>query len=161
MDPQILLQRLVAAANHAPIDSKDMFEYELCSFPTSLSEKPGLATSDKSSICGQHLANCKNQVHEASASKESTVYYYVINGGPLLHKVPWTREATFVLKHLVIHTIDTSNVDNNGYPTTTIVFNGYLQEPTAKEMARHSKGISGGAHSAWQPHHQGEGYLGE
>ena len=134
VDPQLLFQRLNMAAKTA--DSLEaVFKYELCSHPPSLfdsslllrePQKPALAdviwallTPDVPGIAGQ--------------------VQYVLDGGALLHWIPWTRGATY----REISTMYTDYVTRN-YGEAIVVFDGYGDSST-KDMThqRRSKGKKG------------------
>ena len=87
-DPQVLFQRL-ALAGHGHID--DAFDYELCVFPTALAESPDLLHEpQKANFADAIWANIPNKDVEIPKPAQ-----YVIDGGALLHRIPWTRGETF------------------------------------------------------------------
>ncbi|KAH3712649.1 hypothetical protein DPMN_072402 [Dreissena polymorpha] len=57
IDPQLLFQRLTAAADRLYDSQEEIFKYELCSFPSSLFESSGLLKqADKPSLANAILA---------------------------------------------------------------------------------------------------------
>ena len=92
-DPQVLFQRL-ALAGHGHID--DAFDYELCVFPPALAKSPDLlhepqkAKFADAKFADAIWANIPNKDVEIPKPAQ-----YVIDGGALLHRIPWTRGETF------------------------------------------------------------------
>ena len=87
-DPQVLFQRL-ALAGHGHSD--DAFDYELCVFPPALAESPDLLHEpQKANFADAIWANIPNKDVEMPKPAQ-----YVIDGGALLHRIPWTRGETF------------------------------------------------------------------
>ena len=93
IDPQLLFQRLAAAADKMYYDNQaDVFKYELCSFPSSLFESSGMfSPADKPVLANAiwSLSDCSIQEQISYSVK------YVIDGGLLLQRLPWTYGETF------------------------------------------------------------------
>lgn len=92
VDPQLMFQRLIAAANGLVENATDAFKHELSSFPSSLFDNNGLPRgSCKSPLADAiwSLATC-----EADNTPDESEQH-VIDGGSLLQRIPWRSESTF------------------------------------------------------------------
>ena len=126
IDPQLLFQRLVTAGVRNE-NLQDIFEYELCSFPPSLFENkttPRLA--HKAS-----LADALWKLMPPAMSMPTEDIQYVLDGGALLHRIPWSRGSTYddicqQYSRYVIH----------HYGQPTVVFDGYVHGPSTKDMTQ-------------------------
>ena len=137
VDPQLLFQRLLAAANGETNDLSELFNYELTSSPSSIFDNSGLMRlADKSALTDViwKLGDC------ASTTGIEMHTDCVLDGGSLLHRLPWTKGDTFLgicgnyIKYVM-----------NRYADPIIVFDGYNSTPSTKDHAhrRRSKGIVG------------------
>ena len=117
VDPQLLFQRLILACNSAE-ELTSVFQYELASYPTALFEsplmmnpaqKPGLADAIWSTLSPDAKTGPTTQVH------------YVLDGGALLHRVPWPRGNGTYRDVLAAYTSYVSRK----YGRPTVVFDGY------------------------------------
>ena len=143
IDPALLFQRLLIAANSSTIETSEVFSFELSNYPPAIFESPlMLRKSDKSQIVDSttKLITAKeiNNHHESSEneistplhsfSEESMDHKYVLDGGSLLRRLKWKKDTTyneiastyaeFVEKH---------------YGNATVVFDGYLTGPSTKD----------------------------
>ena len=136
-DPQLLFQRRTAAAQRFVEDIPQVLTNELCSVSSSLfgtagfirgPQKPTLADA----IWGPGDCNCNEAIGEN--------IQYVLDGGFLLQRIPWTKGATF-------STICSSYFSyvKGRYPKAVVVFDGYRSGPTTKDTAhlRRTRGITG------------------
>jgi hypothetical protein len=131
-DPQVLFQRL-ALAGYGNIENA--FDYELCQFPPALAESPDfLNEPQKANFADALWTSVSNK--DVAIPKESK---YVIDGGALLHRIPWTCGATFS-SIIDSHT----NYVLKKYGKAVVVFDGYTAAST-KDMAhkRRAKGKQG------------------
>ena len=125
IDPQLLFQRLIAV-KHKYEDTASLFKYELCSYPPALFDNYALPReADKPDIANTIWL-------KAGYPRESgppELVHYVVDGGGLLHRIPWNRGMTF-------GAIVTSYVDyvTKHYPMSTVVFDGYAAGPTTKDV---------------------------
>ena len=117
VDPQLLFQRLILACNSAE-ELTSVFQYELASYPTALFEsplmmnpaqKPGPADAIWSTLSPDAKTGPTTQVH------------YVLDGGALLHRVPWPRGNGTYRDVLAAYTSYVSRK----YGRPTVVFDGY------------------------------------
>ena len=135
IDPQLLFQRLITAARSLT-DLSSAFKYELCSYPPALFDsslmmrephKPALADAIWTLLPKQDIFELHLDAH------------YVLDGGALLQRIPWSRGATF-------QNICSQYTDyvTRKYGKATIVFDGY-ETTSTKDMThqRRSNGKAG------------------
>jgi len=137
VDPQLLFQRLVTAARDLTEDTRDLFRYELCGHPSSLFEPSGLMRPAVKAALADALwtmAGCT----DIPFPKLDENTLFVLDGGSLLHRLPWPRGATF-------GGLCTSYVNfvQRHYMRSITVFDGYGSDPSTKDMAhlRRSGGV--------------------
>ena len=134
VDPQLSLQQQTSDQLKT---FHRFFTYELCSVPSSLfdtagfigePQKPALADA----IWG--LGDC------SCAEPFGDDIQFVLEGGSLLQRMPWSKGTTFstVCNHYV-------NYVTGKYYDAVVVFYIYRSCPTTKDTAhlRHNKGIAG------------------
>ena len=134
VDPQLLFQRLsLLATNCAKDDPASYFEYELCTHPAALFDNTSLPwQADKPALADAlwKLVDNENEVLPDSV-------HYVLDGGALLQRLPWSKGETFdaVFKRYV-------NYVTNKYGMATVVFDGYNNGPDTKDAThlRRSRG---------------------
>ena len=102
-------------------DIKEYFEYELASVPPSLFDSSHLRKGTKSSFFN---AFCSQKETLSLPSKP----YYVLEGGNLLHSVPWPKPATFGQ----ILDLYVSYVETHYGKRCSVVFYGYPERDTTK-----------------------------
>ena len=88
VDPQLLFQRLTLAGKS---NLEDTLKFELCTYPPVLFESQDLLNeSQKANFADAlwHLTRNKDEVIPKTV-------HYVVDGGALVHCVPWTNQATF------------------------------------------------------------------
>ncbi|KAK7111484.1 hypothetical protein V1264_011106 [Littorina saxatilis] len=141
VDPQLLFQRLVTAASVQPdeFDLPSSFEFELTSPPASLFEPSGLLReSHKSTLVDAIATAVKGET--LLPGEEDASEHVILDGGSLLHKVPWRKLETFgnICKMY-------ADYINRRYRNPVIVFDGYDSGPTTKDTAhlRRSSGAVG------------------
>ena len=89
IDPQLLLQRLVAAGTLRGELNK-VFSYELCSYPPALFETTDILLSASKSTLVDAMWN---QVPNTPSLPPNV--QYVFDGGALLHRIPWHTSETY------------------------------------------------------------------
>ena len=141
VDPQLLFQRLVTAANGQPDESElsSLFEFEHSTPPPSLFEPSGLLReSHKSGLADALMTTAKGEP-PLEDEEEGQI---VLDGGSLLHKMPWRKHDSF-------STICRMYADYvcRRYKEPIVVFDSYESGPTTKDLAhlRRSAGIVGPA----------------
>jgi hypothetical protein len=140
IDPQLLFQRITAIADRYYEDVSGLFQYELSSVPSSLFDNTGLPRlAQKSQLADAiwKLGDCAIDSTEINIDKRK---HYVIDGGSLLHRIPWAKNMTFgAIFDLYLNYI------TQRYPEATVVFDGYTEGPSIKDTThlRRCNGIIG------------------
>lgn len=124
VDPQLLFQRLVTAGNKS-CDLSDVFKHELCSFPTALFDsKTVMRLANKSSLANAIWTSLT--VESTRPNKEEVKY--VLDGGALLHRIPWTKGNTWSdICSQYVHYV------KSRYADATVVFDGYSEGASTKD----------------------------
>ena len=134
VSPQLLFQRFTIAAR-TKNDPEKAFAHELCNYPPAMFDSPGfLREASKSTLAEFIWTNF--------GIEDSTVpsgVKFVIDGGALLHRIPWERGATFrsIIKKYTDYVI-------RRYGEAMVIFDGYDSAST-KDMThrRRLKGRKG------------------
>ncbi|KAK3747021.1 hypothetical protein QZH41_001488 [Actinostola sp. cb2023] len=125
IDPQLLFQRLsVLATGGRYEDPKSHFKFEMCSYPPSLFESSLLPRqANKPALADAIWTIVKND----QIGPEGNVHY-VLDGGALLHRIPWPRGMTYdaICNMYVEYVI-------RRYGQGTIVFDGYQDGPSTND----------------------------
>ena len=132
VDPQLLFQRL---SNVAACDLETALKYELYSFPPALFESPNLLLEAQKSSLADTILDLATIVN----ANLPTGARMVLDGGALLHRIPWNRRVSFdsILKSYVDYV-------KNRYGQAIVVFDGY-ESSSIKDMThmRRCKGKQG------------------
>jgi hypothetical protein len=132
IDPQLLFQRFIVAADSIYEDKAEIFAYELSSQPSSMFDSSGFMRSAQKSTLVDAIWN----VGDCSAEYKENSYNYVVDGGSLMHKIPWQYGSTFgEICQKYVH----------GSESVIVVFDGYVSGPNTKDAThlRCTKGIFG------------------
>ena len=93
VDPQLIFQRLsLIATNGSNEDPASFFKYELCTHPAALFDDTSLPWEANKPALANALWKLVKNENEVSADP----IHYVLDGGSLLHRLPWTRGETFL-----------------------------------------------------------------
>jgi hypothetical protein len=135
VDPLLLFQRLVIAGTRCD-RLPDIFRYELCSYPPALFESPDMMTEANKAKLADSLWSTTIEV----SPKPPDQIQYVLDGGALLHKIPWTKGASW---DEILRTY--TNYVTRRYGKAIIVFDGYSDSPSTKDCThtRRSGGCVG------------------
>ena len=87
IDPQLLFQQLTIATKTTQ-NLEDIFKYELCSYPPALFDSSLLLREPQKPV----LANAIWGL--VTPDIPTGEVQYVLDGGALLHSIPWTGGAT-------------------------------------------------------------------
>jgi len=121
VDPQLLFQRLVTAGKRCG-ELPLLFMYELCSYPPALFESSGMLRTAPKSFMADAMWK-----HTEETTVPTGYVQYVLDGGSLLHRVPWPPETTY-------SSICDMYVAYVGkYGSTIVVFDGYQDGPSTKD----------------------------
>lgn len=124
---QLLFQRLSVIARDSEEDTATMFSYELSIYPASLFEAPGKMLKSQKSILGDYLWSLVGA--EAGTIRSESNMVFVLDGGALLHRIPWKAGSSFG------HIINSycSYVTSHYNASAVIVFDGYEGGPSTKD----------------------------
>ena len=117
---QLLFQRLTIAAK-ASDEIEDIFKYELCSYPPALLDSSLLLREPQKPV----LANTIWDTLTQNSPVLTGEVQYVLDGGSLLQRIPWTRGTTY----RDICTVYTEYVTKK-YGEAIVVFDGYGESST-------------------------------
>jgi hypothetical protein len=130
MDPALLFQRLYVVACSSEMNLEDLLQYELCSFPPSIFESVTLLRkADKPQLAKAIQEYATEMLSETSVTSVETDTQYVLDGGSLIHRIPWSKGVTYD----VIAGSYASFVIKR-YGLATIVFDGYESGLSIKDM---------------------------
>jgi hypothetical protein len=124
IDPKQLYQRLLVAGI-GTIDLQILFQYELCSYPSSLFDtKLFMRLAVKSDLLNGLVKDVP-----ACVTKELPIRVtYVLDGGALLQRLPWAKSTSYanICQQYIAYVC-------NHYPNAHIVFDGYGSGPSTKD----------------------------
>jgi hypothetical protein len=124
INPQLLFQRLVTAGTRTD-QLPDIFRFELCSHPPSLFEsRYVMRPANKPALADAIWALMPGDVVVAMGKSP----YVFIDGGSLLHRIPWQRGSTYN----DICNMYTRYVTKK-YERAIVVFDGYEEELSTKD----------------------------
>lgn len=144
VDPQLLFQRLVQVAGNDTNRLEEMFYYELANVPASLFDSTGFPREANKHTLAGFLWSAVNET--ASLPRENVKY--ILDGGSLLHRLPWPRGSSYKeLAEMYVSYVARKHT------LATIIFDGYVDGPSTKDVAhlRRSKGLVVGRHVAFDP----------
>ena len=136
IDPLLLFQRLTTVMQSSD-DLESAFKHELCSYPSALFDSSLLLReADKPALADAIWKTCECKV-PADISEDGI--QYVLDGGALLQRIPWSRGSTY---GDICHQY-TEYVARK-YKNAIVVFDGY-ESTNTKDMThqRRSKGKAG------------------
>ncbi|XP_013394769.1 uncharacterized protein LOC106162148 [Lingula anatina] len=119
VDPNLIFQRLVTAG----VDSSSIMNYELCTFPPALfASRVALRTSNKATLA---QAMWSDGLDNPGPQGDIN---YILDGGALLHRIPWTFGITWndIAHQYVTYVL-------RRYKRAVVVFDGYLYGPSTKD----------------------------
>ena len=130
IDPALLFQRLVTVARRTDSEEADYFKYELCSHPLSLFDNNCMMRSSEKHELAKGIAKMSNYDPESKLhDNEISNSMFVVDGGSLLHKIPWQKNETF---EEIFNNY--SSYLGKKYGNPAIIFDGYGNAST-KDMA--------------------------
>lgn len=138
VDSQLLFQHLITAAKDMTDNVADIFHYELCSIPSALFETNGLLREANKPSLADAVWTLAKGVN--MPTQKETDMCYVLDGGSLLQRLPWSRDTTFgSICQLYVAYVQ------RRYADAIVVFDGYEAGPSTKDMShrRRSRGVVG------------------
>ena len=134
MDPQYIFQRLsLRATNGSNEDPASLFKYELCTHSAALFDHFYLPWEANKSALGDALWKLVKNDNEVLPYP----IHYVLDGGSLVHHLPWTRGETF--ESIFVRYV---NYVRKKYGKATVIFDGYNSGPDIKGIT-HKRLIHG------------------
>jgi len=136
IDPKVLYQRLLVAGN-GTVEPDILFQYELCSYPTSLFDTNlRMRNADKATLQQALFKEAPKSIIKV----EPVGMTFVIDGGALLQRLPWPKCSTYG----AICLLYSKYIDRHfSAGEVVIVFDGYSSGPTTKDEAHHRRAASG------------------
>lgn len=135
IDPQLLFQRLVSVGMQNKTRS-EVFQYELCSYSTALFEdKFTPRFANKAS-----LADALWKLMPTDMVVPTTDVQYILDGGALLHTLPWSRGLA---DDELCQNYTRYVVSYHGQPA--VIFDGYVDGPSTKDPIQRRRTGSHGA----------------
>ena len=109
IDPLLLFQHMVTAGKEAG-DLQETFTHELCSYPPSLFETNNVLLAPNKSPLADALWNQLPSNFSGMFSISNDVQY-VLDGGALLHRIPWKVGQTYdeICSHYIKYVADKYN----------------------------------------------------
>ena len=140
IDPQLLFQRLITVIHQSPDELESAFKHELCSYPAALFDSSLLLReADKPALADAIWNLCERNVSADNLIIPCNDIRYVLDGGALLQRIPWSRGSTYQ----DIFNQYTEYVARK-YGNAIVVFDGY-ESTNTKDVThkRRAKGIVG------------------
>ena len=136
IDPALLFQRLLFISNSGNVSLEDALCYELCPFPATLFEgKEVLRRADKPQLANVVAEFASRESENSILTCAPITEKYVLDGGSLLHRVPWNRGNTYgeIAVSYAEFTV-------RHYGLATVVFDGYCSGPSIKDATHRRRG---------------------
>ncbi|KAK7105530.1 hypothetical protein V1264_016896 [Littorina saxatilis] len=126
VDSMLLFQRRVTTVKNTNGCLEDAFAFEMCSVPAPLFDSGGLPRQGTKAALATYIWTSTKQVNGVIPDDVT----YVIDGGLLLHLLPWCRGSTY-------NQLTQSYADFliRHFGKGTVVFDGYSCGPTTKDAA--------------------------
>jgi len=129
IDPALLFQRLLITSRAGDISLEEAMTYELCPYPAALFESREVMLSpDKSQLTTVLVDFVTDVSPDAVLEANQESGHYVLDGGSLIHRLPWKEGTTFgnIASSYVQFTL-------RNYGQATVVFDGYPDAPSTKD----------------------------
>ena len=129
IDPALLFQRLIVISKAGELSLQDTLEYELSPFPPALFEASYMfRKADKPQLIRAIENYAAGHFDKAVSNEIPLTDNYILDGGSLLHRVPWTKGSMYgtIADLYVEFTL-------RNYGTATVVFDGYQDTPSTKD----------------------------
>lgn len=122
-DPLLLFQRLVIAGTRCD-ELPEVFTHELCAYPAALFESKHMMLEANKAVLADALFS--KPIEDGAPQPDAPTY--VLDGGALIHKIPWTKGSTWddILQSYAKHVA-------TKYGKATVVFDGYDGSPSTKD----------------------------
>ena len=137
IDPLLLFQRFITAGYNSG-ELADVLKCELCAYPPALFEATGVMLQPNKAA----LADAIWGTIQPSSPQVPQDVSYVLDGGALIHKIPWITGQTY-------ESLCGSYSDyvKRKYGQATIVFDGYTCGPSTKDNSHLRRKKSSGSNT--------------
>lgn len=128
IDVSLLFQRLIIATSQGVVDLEEALKHELSPYPPALFEsQTAFRSVQKSQIMHCIMDHCKDKLLQLN---EPMGAHFVLDGGSLLHRVPWPKGDTYIaIAKSYAHFV------TKKYGKASVIFDGYNEEkPSTKDM---------------------------
>ena len=136
IDPALLFQSFLVVSRSGDLSHEEVLSYELSPFPPALFETRNIRRKpDKPQLAHAIKDHVTNLSSEAVMNCTPKIDRYVLDGGSLLHRLPWKKGETY-------GTIASSYADFTvrHYGLATVVFDGYGEGPSIKDNTHQRRG---------------------
>ena len=136
IDPALLFQRFLVVSRSENLSLEKVLSYELILFPPALFETRNiLRKADKPQLAQAIQEHVSNQLSNIVVNATPTTDQYILDGGSLLHRVPWTKAESY-------GTIASCYADFTvrHYGPATVVFDGYSEGASIKDNTHQRRG---------------------
>ena len=126
INPALLFQRLLVVAKTDDLSLENVLDFELSPYPPALFEATNVLRKPNKPQLAHAISDY--MISEAQTECNHRNEHYVLDGGSLLHRIPWTKGdsygeiaesyADFTIRH---------------YGLATVVFDGYTRGPSIKD----------------------------
>ena len=137
VDPQLLFQRLsIMAVNGCIDDPASVFQYELCTHPAALFDQWSMPREADKPVLADAIWNIAGS-HTAQTSPSGV--RHILDGGALLHRIPWFKGETFksICQRYVEYVC-------SKYGRAIVVFDGYSDSPSIKDATHQRRSSTAG-----------------
>ena len=136
IDPALLFQRFLVVSRSGYLSLEDVLTYELSPYPPALFEVRNiLRKADKPQLAQAIRDHAADLSSEAVMNSIPKTDCYVLDGGSLLHRLPWKKGDSY-------NAIAESYADFTvrHYGLATVVFDGYGEGPSIKDNTHQRRG---------------------
>lgn len=133
IDSALLFQRFMVVSKTGELSLNEVMSYELSPFPPALFEaRHVFRKADKPQLAHAIREHAKDAILDYVPETE----YYVLDGGSLLHRIPWKHGDSYggITQSYVAFTT------RHYGSATTIVFDGYMEGPSIKDNTHQRRG---------------------
>ena len=133
IDSALLFQRFLVVTNSGELSMEEIMKYELSTFPPAIFEgRNFLRKAEKPQLANAIYDHANDVVLDCLPKTDR----YVLDGGSLLHRIPWTRGDSY---GKIAQIYADFTIQQYG-SATTVVFDGYEEVPSIKDNTHQRRG---------------------
>ena len=135
-DPALLFQRFLVVSRSGDLSLEEVLTYELSPYPPALFEARNiLRKADKPQLAKAIRDHAADLSSEAVMNSIPKTDCYVLDGGSLLHRLPWKKGDSYnaIAESYAEFTV-------RCYGQVTVVFDGYGEGPSIKDSTHQRRG---------------------